>query len=364
MHDSFDVFEYIDFLRARWKFAGLACGVAIVLALAAGFLIPKRYTSTATILIDPPAGGDPRISTAVSTVYLESLKTYELVASNDQLFLRAAARFHLRDRDESPIESLKRRVLKVDKLRDTRALQISATLPDPKTAQAVAQFIAEGAVALSRTGGTEADEAMIHDAAQAAETAKSRLTEAETAWQKAAGAQSAEALRSEVSDDSFLKSRVEEQLLDEQTGLAGAANDPPGEARNQEVSRARVQILERRIGELTRTMDAKSAALAQETAREENLQAVLTSARAAYEAAEQRLLNLRISRGARTEWLHVVDPGIVPQRPSSPNVPLLLIGAAALALFGSWLYLTLSFSLTRERRRYNPPLRIATHGAD
>ncbi len=364
MHDSFDVFEYIDFLHARWKFAGLACGVAIVLALAAGFLIPKRYTSTATILIDPPAGGDPRIATAVSTVYLESLKTYELVASNDQLFLRAAARFHLRDRDESPIESLKRRVLKVDKLRDTRALQISATLPDPKTAQAVAQFIAEGAVTLSRTGGTEADEAMIQDAAQAAESAKSRLMGAETAWQKAAGAQSAEALRSEVSDDSFLKSHVEEQLLDEQTGLAGAANDPPDQAGNQEASRARVQLLERRISELTRTMDAKSAALAQETAREEDLQAVLTSARAAYEAAEQRLVNLRIGRGARTEWLHVVDPGIVPQRPSSPNVPLLLIGAAALALFGSWLYLTLSFSLTRERRRYNPPLRIATHGAD
>src|SRR5271170_6785532 len=188
MQDSFDVFEYIDFLHARWKFLGLACGFAIVAALATGLLLLKRYTATATIQIDPPAGGDPRIATAVSTVYLESLKTYELLATNDQLFLRAVGRFHLRARDGSPIESLKRRVLKVDKLRDTRALEISVTLPDPETAQAVAQFIAEGAVELSRSGAKEADEATMEDAAKATEIAQARLNDAETAWQKAAGA--------------------------------------------------------------------------------------------------------------------------------------------------------------------------------
>src|ERR1700728_747379 len=227
MQESFDVFEYLDFLHARWKFWGLACGVAIVAALATGFLLPKRYTATATILIDPPAAGDPRIASAVSTVYLESLKTYELLATNDQLFVRAAQRFHLRDRDGSPIESLKRRVLKVDKLRDTRALQISVTLPDPRTAQAVAQFIAEGAVELSRSGGKQADEAMMEDAGKVAEIAKARLNDAEAAWQKAAGAHSAEALRSEISEDSYLKSRVEEQLLDEQAGLAGSSSQGP-----------------------------------------------------------------------------------------------------------------------------------------
>src|ERR1700722_18815094 len=134
MQDSFDVFEYIDFLRARWRFPAFACGFAILLALAIGLLLPKRYTATATILIDPPAGGDPRIATAVSTVYLESLKTYELLATNAQLFLRAAGQFHLREHDDSPIEALKKRVLKVDKLHDTRALQISVTLPHPITA--------------------------------------------------------------------------------------------------------------------------------------------------------------------------------------------------------------------------------------
>jgi uncharacterized protein involved in exopolysaccharide biosynthesis len=355
MHDSFDVFEYIDFLRARWKFPAIACGLAILAALVTGFLLPRRYTSTATILIDPPAGGDPRIATAVSTVYLESLKTYELLATNDQLFLRAATKFHLRDSDGAPIESLKRKVLKVDKLRDTRALQISVTLPDPGTAQAVAQFIAEGAVELSRTGGKEADDATIQDAAAAAATLRARLDEAGTAWRLAAGAHPAEALRSEISDDSFLKSRVEEQLLDDQTNAA---------ASDTAASRARIELLQRRISELTRAMDEKGKALATQSAREEDLRAALTSARAAYETAAQRLVDLRVSRGSRSEWLRMIDPGIIPQRPSSPKVPLIVIGAAALALFASFLYLTVSFSLTRGRRRYDLPLRMASHGND
>ena len=359
MHDSFDVFEYIDFLWARWKFPAVACGIAIVGALAAGLLLPKRYTSTATILIDPPAGGDPRIATAVSTVYLESLKTYELLATNDQLFSRAAGQYHLREQDGVPIESLKRRVLKVDKLRDTRALQISVTLPDPKTAQAVVQFIADGTVQLSLSGGREADESMIQDAAKQAETMKARLDATETAWQNAAAANSTEALRSDVSNDSYLKSQVEEQLLEQQTALAGgkAQGDPDAE-------RARVDLFKQRIVELNRAMDQKSAALAGEIARQESLQAELTAARTSYEAALRRLEDLRSSRGSRAEWLRVTDPGIVPQRPSSPNVPLIVLGAAALAVFGSWLYLTISFSLTRGRKRYTPPLRIASHGAD
>jgi succinoglycan biosynthesis transport protein ExoP len=357
MHDSFDIFEYIDFLRAHWKFPAVACGCAIVLALAAGLLLPKQYTATATILIDPPAGGDPRIATAVSTVYLESLKTYELLASNDQLFLRAAARFHLRDHDASPIEALKRRVLKVDKLRDTRALQISVTLPDPKTAQAMVQFIAEGAVELSRSGGKEADEAMSKDAAEAAGIAKARLNEAAAAWQNVAGTHSAEALRSELSDAGYLKSRVEEQLLEEQTGASGDAAD-------SSVSHGRVELLQKRIGELSRAIDEKSAALAQQSAREQDLQAGLTAARTSYEAAAQRLADLQVSRGSRAEWLRLVDPGIVPQRPSFPNAPLMLIGAVAFALFGSLLYLTVSFGLTRRQWQYNPPLRMVGHGAD
>jgi len=361
MHDSFDVLEYIDFLRTQWKFVGLACAFAIVAGFAAGFMLPKRYTATATILIDPPGGGDARVATAVSNVYLESLKTYELVASNDELFGRAARQFHLDDPNQWPIESLKHRVLKVDKLRDTRALQISVTLPDPRTAQEVAQYISEGAVELSRSGPKQAEASLLEIAAKTAEAADARLTDAAARWQQAAGVHSAEALRSEVSDDSFLKARVEEQLLDDQADLAGATS--PAQ-RDIGASRARVELLQRRIVELTRVIDAKSAQLAQQSAREQNLEAALSAARTASEAATQRIADLRMSLASRTEWLRLVDPSIIPQRPSSPNVPLIVMGAASLALFGSLLYLTLSFSLTRVPRSYKRPLSFARYGDD
>lgn len=290
------------------------------------------------------------MATAVSTVYLESLKTYELLATNDQLFARAIERFHLRDDDSSAVETLKRRVLKVDKLRDERALQISVTLRSPQAAQAMAQFIASGAVELNRSGIREAGDAMIQDASKAVDEAKTRLNLAEAAWEKAAGASSEEALRSEIFSSSDLRSHVQEQILDAQSNTGG--------------SRADIHLLEQQMAALTRAIDEKGAELAKQTALEDSLESALKAAQAAYETAAQRLTDLPVSLDSRAEWLRVVDPGIVPQRPSSPNLPLILLGSLALALFGSSLYLTIAFGLTRGQRTYRSSLHLARHGDD
>src|SRR5437868_6880951 len=139
MYESFDAFEYVEYLRRRWRVIAAACGVALLIVLPVSLLLPKRYTATASIVIDPPGGSDARIATAVSAVYLESLKTYERYATSDSLFERAIQHFHLADSGSA--QSLKRRVLKVSKVRDTKLLEISATLPDPKLAQNLAQYL-------------------------------------------------------------------------------------------------------------------------------------------------------------------------------------------------------------------------------
>src|SRR5579864_5822780 len=147
MYQTFDALEYVDYLRRRWRVIAAACGVALLLSLAISLLLPKRYTATASIVIEPPGGNDVRLSTAVSPIYLESLKTYERFATSDSLFAAAAARFHLFDAEGwGSIEALKRRVLKVDKPKDTKVLEIGATLHDPKIAQQLAQYIAEQTV--------------------------------------------------------------------------------------------------------------------------------------------------------------------------------------------------------------------------
>src|SRR5260370_21992347 len=89
--DGFDVVEFLEYLRARRRFVAVCCGSAVLVALAGSWLLPRRYTATASILIGPPAGMDPRAATSVSPVYLESLKTFEPVAARDSLLLLSLA---------------------------------------------------------------------------------------------------------------------------------------------------------------------------------------------------------------------------------------------------------------------------------
>src|SRR6478672_6435128 len=86
----------IDQLRSRWRLVAIVCALAAAVSLAASLLMTARYTATCRILVDPPAGSDPRVSTAVSPIYLESLRTYEAFAASDDLFLQASKKFGLR----------------------------------------------------------------------------------------------------------------------------------------------------------------------------------------------------------------------------------------------------------------------------
>src|ERR1700730_2844323 len=114
MADSLDAFRYISYLRSRWRFVAASCTIAVVVAAAASFLMPREYTATARIVIEPPAGADLRSAMAVSPIYLESLRTYENFANSDSLFQRAIEKYGLRSLvGPRPIESLKKHVLKV-----------------------------------------------------------------------------------------------------------------------------------------------------------------------------------------------------------------------------------------------------------
>jgi uncharacterized protein involved in exopolysaccharide biosynthesis len=77
MGESFDSFRYISYLRLRWRQIAASAAVAVALAFAISLAMPARYTAMARIVIQPPVGADVRTATAVSPIYLESLKTYQ-----------------------------------------------------------------------------------------------------------------------------------------------------------------------------------------------------------------------------------------------------------------------------------------------
>jgi len=85
-------------LQRHRTVVAITCSTALALSGIVSLLLPAHYTATASILIEPPGGNDPRAATAVSTVYLESLKTYERLASSDTLFEHALNDLKIRQR--------------------------------------------------------------------------------------------------------------------------------------------------------------------------------------------------------------------------------------------------------------------------
>ena len=363
MAEPVEIFRYIRYLRLRWRWIALSCAVAVTLAGAVTVLMPNQYTATARILIEPPAGADLRSAMAVSPVYLESLKTYEQFAASDSLFQKALNKFGLHY--TQPIESIKNRVLKVGLVRNTRILEISATMPDARAAQAMAQFVAESTVDLTRTVVTEGDRDLVGGIEQQQLAAEARVKTTEQAWAHVLGSEPVTGLQAEMENEAQLRTDIQKELASTELQIAEAADrekqSPPSEVASirQETTdaRARVAEMRRQIAEIDRRQAERDRTLAQRLVHREQLDAERKTRQAELAAAETRLREARGDAGYRGERMKIIDPGIVPQRPSSPNLLLNLLAALLLGLVLPVLYLAVEMNYQQYRitgRRQSP----------
>jgi uncharacterized protein involved in exopolysaccharide biosynthesis len=337
---SFDAYQYLAHLRRRFRFILIVCASAALAALIVSLLLPKQYTATATIAIDPPAGSDPRNSIAVNPVYFESLRAYELMASGDTLFLRAVDKFHLRDpQTRASLESLKRRILKVTKVRDTKILEIEVTLRDPKLAQAVAEFLARETVSLTRDSNLENDRDLLASAQERAQNAQKDLEQEQAAWRDFNTHDPYESIRAEVEALATSRERVERELLDARADL----DEISSRNLNAQAARARVDSLEKQNTSVSRDLESKAKLLAGHEARARAIEQRVQAAQEAFDSAAARVHEIQSAAGTRGERLRVMDPGVVPERPSAPNVALNVALALLVALAASLTYLTLAF---------------------
>jgi uncharacterized protein involved in exopolysaccharide biosynthesis len=365
MADFFDPIEYLAYLRRNWKFAAIAIGTAVGLTAMASVVLPNQYTATATLVIEPPSGADPRGATAVSAIYLESLKTYEQYAASDSLFERAREKFHLEQGPGSAAtETLRRRVLRVTKLPDTKVLQIRATLRDPQQAQALVQFLAEETVALNRSVGNQSEHEALTEVRKQVDEAGAKLVQARDQLNSAAAGGAEGVLANEVRDLSDLKGRLNEQLAEANTSLAelsarasvqtkGFAAGDSRETMQQDMAavRARGTALTGQIASVNRELTQKAAALAAARARTDRSQDQLRVADAAFEAMSRRANELAGSSGLRTEQLRIIDPGILPQQPSFPNLPLFTGVALLISAMLCLGWLSLRYGLEQQKAR-------------
>lgn len=352
MSEPFDAYRYISYLRIRWRWIAGSGALACALAAGASLLMTPRYTATARLVIDPPAGADLRSAMAVSPIYLESLKTYEHFADSDSLFQKAAQKFGLQD---GAIESLKRRVLRVQLVRNTRILEISATLTDPQKAQALAKFVAEATVEINRASVSESDQDLLRGIDQQAREVRERLQQIDAAWAKAAAAEPLIGLQAAMEEAADSRAKLEEQARSVELEIAdindrAKTSSAPGEMKQQESNaRARLAEMRKQLQDLERQSAEREKLLATRQAHRDQLDAERKAAQGSLAAIENRLREARGETGFRGERLKIIDPGIVPERPSSPNLPLNVAAALLAGLVLPVLYLSLAMSF-QERR--------------
>ena len=370
VEEEFDGVQFAHYVRRRWAVIAISCGVAIALSTGVSLLLPKRYTATASILIEPPGGNDPRGATAVSSVYLESLKTYERFVSSDTAIATALRESGLQKKFEGvSIDGIKRSVLKVSRPMSTKIVEISATLDDPNDAQKLAQHVAEQSVALNRKLDNESSEGLLVEARKAMESAENRLRTAEQNRDQVARTEGVEVLQNEVTDTNALRLSIEQELGKTRAALADAeaeartlqgSGEPADRtmftAREVDAMRARVASLEAQAAALAKRSADAATVLETRRQRREPLDNELHVARADYELATNKLADVQSSSAYRAERLEIMDPGVIPQHPSSPNIPLNVMLAALVSLVLSVGYLALSFGYSRARS-YPKPVR-------
>jgi uncharacterized protein involved in exopolysaccharide biosynthesis len=341
-----DAFRYFGYLRLRWRFVAASCLTAVVLATAVSLLLPRQYTATARILIESPAGADPRSAVAVSPIYLESLRTYESFAGSDSLFQKAANRLQLRALlGNKPIESLKKSVLKVSLVHNTRILEVEATLPDAARAQALAQLLAEETVSMNRSLSSAGGQDLIQSMVQQQSDARARVDRTEAEWSSLRGNEPVDDLQAAVEQAGELRSSLERQMAGANLDLAEAAASEPvrGDAR------ARLAELSKQLDALNRQTAEKEKVLAGRLARRDRVEAEYKIAQTALAAIDNRLRDQRNDVAYRGERLSIIDPGVVPERPSFPNVPLNLAAALLLGLLFPAVYLALEMNFQQHR---------------
>src|ERR1035438_5394587 len=115
------------------------------------------------------------------------------------LFQKAVERFGLRQLlGNRPIESLQKSVLRVEIVRNTRILEIAATLPDPQRAQALARFLADETVEMNRAIAMQGALDLVEAVAQEERRAQARLQETDAAWSHMLAGEPVDALQSDL----------------------------------------------------------------------------------------------------------------------------------------------------------------------
>ncbi len=161
------------------------------------------------------------------------------------------------------------------------------------------------------------------------------------------GAGSVDALTNDLNNTSDLNYDIQHSLSQARNDLAELLSHSAADSTQVAAARARIRDLEDQEKALTAKANEQGTALDRSKPNQDALETEQKLAHADLETARTTLAEVRASSAARGERLEVLDPGIVPERPSYPNIPLTMLVAFTVSLMGSAAYLAVAFGYSR-----------------
>jgi uncharacterized protein involved in exopolysaccharide biosynthesis len=168
-----------------------------------------------------------------------------------------------------------------------------------------------------------------------------------------------DAVQAALSHAGDLRSTVQQQMQSTELEIADSGERQKhltaaqqADARQEAAdASARLEEMRKQLQDIDRQNAEREKLLALRTAHRDKLEADRKDAQAALASLETRLREARGEAGYRGDRLKIIDPGVVPERPSSPNLPLNVAAALLLGLALPILYLTLALSYQEQRER-------------
>jgi len=210
---------------------------------------------------------------------------------------------------------------------------------------------------LSRSLASDGDADLLRGIAQQESEIRAHLDTIEAAWARLVSEEPVADLQSSMSKSAELRAALQQQMLSAEQEIADAAERQKSaagaegaEARKESGNAAaRLQEIRKQVQSMDAESKERERVLALRMTHRDKLEAEREAAQTALTSIEARLRESRADAGSRGERLRVIDPGVVPERPSSPNLPLNVMASLLLGLVLPVVFLMLDLNY-RERK--------------
>ena len=216
----------------------------------------------------------------------------------------------------------------------------------------MAQSLAEGTVDLSRSLATEGDRELVSGIGQQESEIRRNLDGIEATWARLLSEEPVADLQSAMNKSAELRATLEQQALSTEQELAdaGERQKTAGESERTEARKeaanasARLEEMRKQLQTVDTQAKERERVLALRMTHRDKLEADRKAAETSLAAIEARFRDARSESGYRGERLRIIDPGVLPERPSAPNLPLNVFAALLLGLVLPVVWLTLELN--------------------